>query len=117
MNLETFHQYCLQKNLAEETFPFDEDHLVFKVLGKIFAITDLTSETATANLKCDPAYALELRQEYPEDIYPGWHMNKKHWNTVRLEGNLPEAMICILIDHSYERVVAGLSRQQRSLLD
>jgi predicted DNA-binding protein (MmcQ/YjbR family) len=116
MNLEAFHQYCLQKKMSEESFPFDEDHLVFKVLGKIFAITDLSGLTATANLKCNPAYAQELRQAYPEDVLPGWHMNKKHWNTVRLEGSLPDAMIIKLIDHSYEQVIAGLPKHQRLLL-
>jgi predicted DNA-binding protein (MmcQ/YjbR family) len=104
MDIEQFRTYCLSKYGAEETFPFGEDTLVFKVYGKIFAITGLNDETFRVNLKCDPEYAIELRDHYPQ-IIPGWHMNKKHWNTVAFDEGLPEDLLRSLIDHSYGLVV------------
>jgi predicted DNA-binding protein (MmcQ/YjbR family) len=106
LNIEDFRTYCLNKPGAEETFPFGEDTLVFKVKGKIFAITGLDEVTFRVNLKCDPEYALELRDEYPQ-IIPGFHMNKKHWNTVDFENDLPDSLLTSLIDHSYELVSTG----------
>ncbi len=106
MNIEDFRNYCLIKPGAEETFPFGEDTLVFKAYGKIFAITGLDNDVFSVNLKCDPEYALELRDEYPQ-IIPGFHMNKKHWNTVHFEDGLTEELLRKLIDHSYELVAKG----------
>ena len=116
MNIEEFHAYCLSKKGVEETFPFDEVTLVFKVMGKIFAITGLDNDTFEVNLKCDPEYAIELREEY-EEVRSGWHMNNKHWNTVNFEGDLDEKMLYDLIDHSYEMVVKGLKKADREFLN
>lgn len=116
MNIEEFHAYCLSKKGVEETFPFDEVTLVFKVMGKVFAITGLDAETFEVNLKCDPDYAIELREQH-EEIRAGWHMNKNHWNTVSFEGDLDEKMLCDLIDHSYDLVVKGLKKVDRELLN
>ena len=115
MHLESFRTYCLAKPAVEETLPFGPDTLVMKVAGKVFALTGL-DEDFRLNLKCDPARALELRDRYPE-IVPGWHMNKKHWNTVFVEnGELPDALVYDLIDHSYALVVASLPKRIRSTL-
>lgn len=113
MNIEEFHAYCLAKKGVEETFPFGEQTLVFKVMGKMFALTGLDSDEFKVNLKCDPDWALELRERYPE-IQPGWHMSKKHWNTVHFEEELEEKFLRELIDHSYELVVKGLSKQLKA---
>jgi predicted DNA-binding protein (MmcQ/YjbR family) len=99
MNLETFYEYCLSKKGTTEHFPFDEDTLVFKVGGKMFAL-----------LKCDPERAQELRAEY-EEIKPGFHMSKVHWNTIALNGNLPVKFVKELIDHSYELVFKSLTKK------
>ena len=115
MNIEEFHAYCMSKKGVEETFPFDEVTLVFKVMGKVFAITGLDNEVFEVNLKCDPEYAIELREEY-EDIRAGWHMNKKHWNTVVFEGHLEDEFLCKLIDHSYDLVVQKLKKADREFL-
>ncbi len=109
MDIETFRGYCLAKKGVEETFPFGEETLVFKVMGKIFALTGLDSDTFQVNLKCDPDRALELREEY-EDIVPGYHMNKKHWNTVYFENGLSDALLKELTDHSYNLVVSSLPK-------
>ena len=115
MNIEEFRNYCLLKKGVEETFPFDEVTLVFKVMGKMFALTGLAAEEFRVNLKCDPERAMELREEYP-DIIPGWHMNKKHWNTVYFERELEYSLLTELIDHSYDMVVKGLRKKDRELL-
>lgn len=115
MNIEEFRAYCLSKKGVEETFPFGEETLVFKVMGKVFALTGLDAAEFSVNLKCDPDWALELREEYPE-ISPGYHMNKKHWNTVLFEGDLDEELLRKLVDHSYELVVQGLPKKDRALL-
>ncbi|SRR5690606_29476448 len=115
MNIEEFYKYCLNKKGVEETFPFDEVTLVFKVMGKIFAITGLDAERFEVNLKCDPEYAIELRENH-HDIRAGWHMNKKHWNTVNFEGDLEDKFLCDLIDHSYDLVVKGLKKSDREFL-
>ncbi len=112
LDLEEFREYCLSKPAATESTPFGEDVLVFKVRDKIFALASLDEVPATANLKCDPDRALELRDRY-EDVQPGYHMNKKHWNTVTLGGEIPLRELHRMIDHSYELVVAGLSRKAR----
>jgi predicted DNA-binding protein (MmcQ/YjbR family) len=115
MDVESFRTYCLSKKGVTETFPFDEVTLCLKVAGKIFALTGLDNERFTVNLKCDPDYALELRERHPE-IQPGWHMNKKHWNTVDFEGSLDGALLRQLVDHSYEQVVKSLKKAERDLL-
>ncbi len=116
MDITAFRDYCLRKKGTVEAFPFDEATLVFKVMGKMFALLPLDEDTPRANLKCDPERAVELREQWPEAILPGWHMNKKHWNTICIEA-LPDRLVCELIDHSRELVVAGLSRKQRQQLD
>lgn len=115
MHIEALRQYCLLKPEVTESFPFDNDTLVFKVAGKMFALISLEKPT-TVNLKCEPTYALELREQYPEAVRPGWHMHKKYWNTVSLDQGLPGPFIRDLIDHSYAQVVAGLKRADRERL-
>ncbi|WP_264552568.1 MmcQ/YjbR family DNA-binding protein [Flavobacterium sp. N2038] len=113
MNLETFYEYCLSKKGVSEHFPFDEDTLVFKVGAKMFALSSLSQwekDEASVNLKCDPDRAQELRAEYDE-IKPGFHMSKVHWNTVALNGNLPDKFVKELIDHSYELVFKSLTKK------
>ena len=116
MNVEEFRDFCLNLPAAEECFPFDEETLVFKVLGKIFALTDLEQYPFCVNLKCDPDYAMELREKHPE-ILAGWHMNKKYWNTVDFEGNLPNKFLKELTQHSYDEVVKKLTRKQKTELE
>ncbi len=108
MDIEAFRKYCMELQGVEETFPFGPDTLVYKVYGKVFAITVLDSEEFKVNLKCDPERAIELRDEYSDEIVPGWHMNKKHWNTVFFERGMDHRFLIDLIDHSYQLVVAGL---------
>lgn len=116
MNVEQFREYCLAKKGVTEDFPFDEVTLCLRVMGKIFAITGLDAEQFKVNLKCDPEYAVELREHYPE-VRPGWHMNKTNWNTVDFEGDLEESLLRRLIDHSYEQVVKTLKKAQREALE
>lgn len=115
MDLEQFREYCLSKPAAKEETPFGEDVLVFKVGGKMFALASLDDVPASANLKCDPDRALELRDRY-EEVQPGYHMSKKHWNTVQIEGAIPNVEILQMIDHSYNLVVAGLPKAKRERL-
>ncbi|MEL7120217.1 MAG: MmcQ/YjbR family DNA-binding protein [Bacteroidota bacterium] len=116
MDIETLREYCLSKKAASEDFPFDEVTLTFKVLGKIFAITGLDAEVPAVNLKCEPERAIELREEY-EEIQPGYHMNKKHWNTVLLEGDLDDQFLKELIDHSYDMVVSKMTKKDKMMLE
>jgi predicted DNA-binding protein (MmcQ/YjbR family) len=113
MNLVQFRDYCLSKSGASESAPFGEETIVFKVSGKIFALASLDDVPARANLKCDPDLALELRDRY-EEVRPGYHMNKKHWNTVEIEGGIPEVELRKMIDHSYELVVKSLPKTTRT---
>lgn len=115
MNVEELQSYCSGKKGVTEEFPFDETTLVFKVMGKAFALCGLSEPEHRVNLKCDPERALELRERYA-DIIPGWHMNKKHWNTVYLERELSNDLICELIDHSYNLVVSKLKRVDKEAL-
>lgn len=115
MNIEEFRNYCLSKKGTEEAFPFDEVTLVFKVMGKMFALTGLDAEEFKVNLKCDPDYAIELREEYV-DIIEGWHMSKKHWNTVYFENGLDIKFLCELIDHSYDMVVRNMKKTDQEFL-
>lgn len=112
MDLEEVREHCLQKPGASEDFPFGEETLVFRVLGKIFVLTNLYRDPPALNLKCDPERALELREQYPA-VQPGYHMNKRHWNTVELDGTIPDDELLELIDHSYELVARGLKRDER----
>ncbi|HLU88148.1 MAG TPA: MmcQ/YjbR family DNA-binding protein [Taishania sp.] len=109
MTFEEVCTYCLAKVGCEETYPFDQTTLVFKVGGKMFALIDVVDWT-TINLKCDPERAIELREQYAE-IIPGYHMNKTHWNTVQLNGSLSNQLIYELIDHSYELVFNSLPKK------
>lgn len=111
MDIEQFRNYCLAKADVEETFPFGEDTLVFKTRGKIFAITGLDDDDFRVNLKCEPQYAIELRDRHPQ-IIPGWHMNKAHWNTVYFEDGLPDELLRSLIDHSYDLIVQSLKKKR-----
>lgn len=115
MNIEDIREYCLTKKGVSEGFPFDESVLVFKVLGKIFLLTSLDAPELTINLKCDPLKAIELREAY-ESVKPGYHMNKKHWNTVQVNGELSNQLIYDLINHSYDLVVKGLPKSKRDQL-
>jgi predicted DNA-binding protein (MmcQ/YjbR family) len=114
MDLESFREYCLKKRGASEDTPFGEDVLVFKIDGKMFTLAPLDEIPATANLKCDPDLALELRDRY-EQVRPGYHMNKRHWNTVEIDSGIPDAELRKMIDHSYELVVKRLRRAKRKL--
>ncbi|MGB3152174.1 MAG: MmcQ/YjbR family DNA-binding protein [Maribacter sp.] len=115
MNIEEFREYCLSKKGITEEFPFDETTLVFKVMGKMFALCGLERIPCQVNLKCDPDRAIELRENY-DGIIAGWHMSKVHWNTIFIE-SLPPKLICELIDHSYELVVSKFTKKLKSALD
>ena len=115
MDLADFREYCLGKPHVTEGTPFGETVLVFKVGDKMFALASLDDVPASANLKCDPDLALELRDRY-EEVQPGYHMSKKHWNTVQLEGAIPNVEIRQMLDHSYDLVVAGLPKAKRKKL-
>ena len=110
-DLADFRAYCLTKPNATEGTPFGEDTLVFKVGGKMFALASLDEVPPRVNLKCDPECALDLRDRY-EEVQPGYHMNKKHWNTVELSGGIPEAELRAMIDHSYDLVAARLPKRK-----
>ena len=113
MNLETFYEYCLSKKVVTEHFPFDEDTLVFKVGGKMFALSSLKQwekQEPSVNLKCDPERALELRANY-DAINEGYHMSKIHWNTVAINQDVPDAMLKALIDHSYDLIFKSLTKK------
>lgn len=110
MNIEEFRLYCIDKKGVTEEFPFDEHTLVFKVMGKMFALVPLERIPSQANLKCDPERAIALREEYDGVITPGYHMSKVHWNTLYLEG-VPPKLVRQLIDHSYELVIAKFPRK------
>lgn len=115
MNIEIFRDYCLVKPGVTEGFPFDETTLVFKVLGKMFALTDVDGDFSV-NLKCDPEKAIRLREEYPS-IRPGYHMNKKHWNTIDMDGSMPDKLVFQLTDHSYELVVKKMPKSKQKELE
>lgn len=114
MNIEDFREYCLSKKGVTEELPFGPEHLVFKVIGKIFAITSLDS-FESVNLKCDPEEAVLLRERY-DAVIPGFHMNKKHWNSILLDDSIPDNLFLSWVDHSYEQVVNALTKKQREEL-
>ncbi|WP_395802514.1 MmcQ/YjbR family DNA-binding protein [Daejeonella sp.] len=113
MNIESLRDYCISKAYVEETFPFGDDTLVFKVGGKIFLLCGL-DKPDRFNVKCDPEKAILLREEFDE-IQAGWHMNKKHWNTVFTNGRLSDKQIIEMIDHSYDLIVSKLPKNKRSI--
>nr|WP_315134561.1 MmcQ/YjbR family DNA-binding protein [uncultured Flavobacterium sp.] len=113
MNLETYYEYCLSKKGVTEHFPFDEDTLVFKVGGKMFALSSLSQwekGNPSVNLKCDPEYAQELRAQY-DAIQPGFHMSKVHWNTIAVNAGVSDQFLKELINHSYELVFKSLTKK------
>jgi|SRR4051812_34461546 predicted DNA-binding protein (MmcQ/YjbR family) len=103
MDIEQLRDYCLAKPGAEETFPFGPDTLVFKINGKIFLLTSLNSQPLQFNVKCDPEKAIDLREQY-RSVLPGYHMNKKYWNTVVIDGSIPSDLLQQFIDDSYSLV-------------
>ena len=107
---------CLELNGAEETFPFNPETSVFKVGGKVFALTALENRPLQVSLKCDPELAIQLREAYPA-IVGGWHLNKRHWNTVTVDDSVPEALLLEMIEDSYDLIVTQLPRRQQLLLD
>ncbi len=115
MDIEAYRNYCLRKKRVTEEFPFDEKTLVYKVRGKMFALADIDA-FESINLKCDPETALQLREAY-EGVTPGYHMNKKHWNTVRTDGSIPDKLIYQWIDDSYRLIVDKLPRADREWLE
>lgn len=116
MNIEEFRAYCISKPGVEETLPFGPSALVFKVMGKMFAICDIDNFTSFS-AKCDPERAIELREEYPDSITGAYHMNKTHWNSVKCDGSVPCALLLKLIDDSYDLIVQSLPKKLREELD
>ena len=112
MDIETIREYCLAKTAVEESFPFGETTLVFKVRGKIFLLTGLDNPVLQFNVKCDPEKAIEWREQYAA-VQPGYHMNKKMWNTVIVDGSIPGRIIRQMIDDSYLLVVMSLPKKSR----
>ena len=115
MNIETLREYCLSKKAVTEDFPFGEDTLVFRVLNKIFLLISLSSNPLQFNAKCDPDKAIELRDQY-DAVQPGYHMNKKHWNTIIMNGSLSNAQLKEMIDDSYNLIVQSLPKKERENL-
>ena len=115
MDIEALRACCLEKKGVSESFPFDDEVLVFKVLDKIFAAVNINRKPWAVNLKCDPEKAIAYREKHPE-ITPGFHMNKKHWNTVQFDGALRDTLIKHLVNHSYELVVSKMTKKNRELL-
>jgi len=113
MNIEDIRNYCLSKRGTTESFPFDNDTLVFKVNGKIFLLAGITANPVSINVKCDPVRAVELREAFPS-VTPGYHMSKKHWNTVALDGSVDDKTLCGWIEDSYDLVLNSLSKKQRA---
>ena len=116
MKFEEIRDYCISKPDVTESFPFNDTALVFKVAGKMFALLDLSEDSRGLTLKCDPELTLELRERFP-DVTPAYHFNKQYWNTVQLNGSVPEKLIREWIVDSYNLVVAKLPRKQRQELE
>ncbi|MFF2325789.1 MULTISPECIES: MmcQ/YjbR family DNA-binding protein [unclassified Streptomyces] len=115
MTPQQLRAFCLEFDATAEEFPFGPETSVFKVVGKMFALSALDARPLTVNLKCDPDEAVRLRQEY-DAVVPGWHMNKRHWNTVTVSG-MPDRVLRELVEDSYDLVVAGLPKAERLRLD
>lgn len=116
MNIEEFRDYCLSKKGVTEELPFDEITLVYKVLGKMFALTGMDGDFSI-NLKCDPDKVIELREEFPDKVLPGYHMNKKHWNTIVVDGRISDKLLYTWIDDSYSLIVKKLTRAMKEKLE
>ncbi len=112
MNIEELREYCIAKPYVEETFPFDEETLVFKVMGKAFLLTGISGHPLRFNVKCNPEYAIELREKY-NYVLPGYHMNKQHWNTIVCEGSANKKLLKQWIDDSYQLIVDSLPKKMR----
>lgn len=112
MNIEELREYCISKDYTEEGLPFGPTTLVFKVMGKMFALVGLDNEPLSINLKCDPENAIALREEYP-CVLPGYHMNKAMWNTVVIDGSVGDTLVKQWIDESYNLVLAGVPKKVR----
>ena len=115
MNVELLRSFCISKKAVTESFPFNEDVLVFKVMNKMFCLISL-EEADRMNVKCDPELAMQLREKYP-CVLPGYHMNKNLWNTVVFDGSVPDSQLLEWVEHSYDLVVASLPRKDRRLFD
>lgn len=115
MNLEELRDYCVSKKGVEETLPFGPETLVFKVIGKAFLLTGFENAPVQFNVKCDPEKAIDLREQYP-CVLPGYHMNKKHWNTIVADGSVSDKLIKEWVTDSYELVVSGLTKSQKEQL-
>jgi len=115
MNIEIFRDFCLSFPGVIEEFPFDEQTLVFKVMNKMFVLCDV-DDFESINVKCDPIKAIELRETYPGIVIPGYHMNKKHWNTIMMANNLPDELIKEWVADSYKLVVENLTKSEREML-
>ncbi len=116
IDLESIRNYCLKKKgKITEEFPFDEEVLVFKIFGKMFLLTNINEIPLSINLKCEAERAVELREQYAS-ITPAWHMNKKMWNTVEVDGTVPEKLMYDLIDHSYDEVIKKFPKNIRAVL-
>ena len=115
MNIETYRSYCLAKKGVTEEFPFGNETIVFKVMGKMFTLADVTDFTGI-NLKVDPEQGVELREKYAS-VQPGYHMNKKHWITVLMDDSIPDKLIKQWIDHSYQLVASKLTKKEKSALE
>jgi predicted DNA-binding protein (MmcQ/YjbR family) len=116
MNIEEIREYCLSKRGTTEEFPFDDVSLVIKAGEKMFALIALDTMPTRISLKCDPEYALELREQYPA-VQPAYHFNKKHWNMIILDGSISEKNLKHWIDHSYEMVLKGMTKKQREAIE
>ena len=116
LNIEQIREHCLKRKGITEEFPFDEETLVFKVAGKIFLLASLESIPLQINIKCEPEKAVEFREKY-DSVIPGYHMNKKHWNTIIINGTVPAMNVFEWIDDSYTLVVAGLKKSERRKLE
>ena len=112
MNIEELREYCMDKKHVTESFPFDNETLVFKVMNKMFALTGINNNPLSVNLKCDPEKAVALREEY-SCVLPGYHMSKQHWNTVVIDGSVPDKLVKEWIDESYNLIVASLPKRVR----
>ncbi|UIR56149.1 MmcQ/YjbR family DNA-binding protein [Sphingobacterium sp. SRCM116780] len=111
MNIEELREYCIAKKAVTEELPFGPDTLVFKIGGKVFLLVGLDRvDGLSFNVKCDPEYAITLRQQHEQTVFPGYHMNKKHWNTVHANRQLNDQKLMELIDHSYDLVFASLTK-------
>ena len=117
MTLEQLHQYCISKEKVTEGFPFDKDTLVFKAKEKIFALTSIKNweeQIPSLNLKCDPDKSIRLREHY-NSITPGYHMNKKHWNTIQINKEVTDTLLYELIDHSYELTCKNVPKKRKTI--